>query len=206
MFNSDADLFFSSPEVTFGPPLWFSVLYLLRRDINSCMGIDSDSKKCRMDRALWPGAMAIMAGIDLLAKFYAGSDDGKVGARFSKFLLGFFDLGSKDDADYIWKLRNALMHSFGLFSRDPEWEKKCAKGKKVVEYRFALTYSQTFKLIESSTVENQNIEKSICVDVKIFHDEFERAVERYRQALEQNKTLKENFQKIFKHYGQIYIG
>ena len=39
MFSADADLFFSSPGREIAPGNWFSVLYLLRRDITLCMGI-----------------------------------------------------------------------------------------------------------------------------------------------------------------------
>jgi hypothetical protein len=41
-------------------------------------------------QAVWPSAMAILAGVDLLGKFYAGNDaTGRVGDRFRGFLEAF---------------------------------------------------------------------------------------------------------------------
>jgi hypothetical protein len=41
-------------------------------------------------QAVWPGAMAIFAGVDLLGKFYAGNDaTDRVGDRFRGFLEAF---------------------------------------------------------------------------------------------------------------------
>jgi hypothetical protein len=74
MFSAEADLFFMSPRTRRSVPNEFSVLYLLRRDIGTCMGVDADTGQPVAHQALWPGAMAMLAGIDLLAKFYAGKD------------------------------------------------------------------------------------------------------------------------------------
>jgi hypothetical protein len=39
---------------------------------------------------VWPSAMAILAGVDSLGKFYAGNDaTGRVGDRFRGFLEAF---------------------------------------------------------------------------------------------------------------------
>jgi hypothetical protein len=41
-------------------------------------------------QAVWPSAMAILAGVDSLGKFYAGNDaTGRVGDRFRGFLEAF---------------------------------------------------------------------------------------------------------------------
>jgi len=60
----DETLFFEDPTVNRSPPGDYGILYLLRRDITRCMD----------NSILWPAAMAIMAGIDLLAKFETGDD------------------------------------------------------------------------------------------------------------------------------------
>jgi hypothetical protein len=63
--------------------------------------------------------MAVLVGVDLLAKFFAGSDDvGKVGDRFRGFLERFFSITNPADRDVIYQLRNSLLHSFGLYSKD----------------------------------------------------------------------------------------
>ena len=121
MFSTDADLFFLSPLTGLTTPNDFGVLYLLRRDINLCMG-----GSCQ---ALWPAAMGMLAGVDLLAKFLEGSDaTGKVRDRFRSFVGRFFGLNPTDQ-EVLYQLRNALLHSFGLYSKTPQ-------GK---VYRFFLT-------------------------------------------------------------------
>ncbi len=103
---ADIDMFFMSPSIAPRRHGTFSQLYLLRRDISACF--------CAS--ILWPGVMAICAGIDLLGKFLAGNDDGKkVGERFETFLKIYFKISS-DDAKIIYQLRNSLLHSFGLYS------------------------------------------------------------------------------------------
>ena len=46
LFSRDADLFFLSPRTQVRSPNEFGVLYLLRRDIDQCMGIDPDTGQC----------------------------------------------------------------------------------------------------------------------------------------------------------------
>src|SRR6266496_6263912 len=80
------------------------VLYLLRRDVVRCLQNDNG--------ILFPALMMMFAGIDLLAKFYAGSDKGSVGARFKGFIKKYFSGISGDNAEVLYQLRNALLHSF----------------------------------------------------------------------------------------------
>jgi hypothetical protein len=75
--------------------------------------------------------MAVLAGIDLLAKFCEGSDNsgGKdkhgVGKRFKKFARKYMRL-TKEEANLIYQLRNSLLHSFGLYTeeKDKKWRVK----------------------------------------------------------------------------------
>jgi len=192
MFNTDADLFFLSPRTEINPPSWFGVLYLLRRDIDLCMGIDPTTGEPVCYRALWPGAMAILAGVDLLAKFFDGSDTGKIGERFCKFLADpRVSMLSPEDRDVIYQLRNSLLHSFGLYS-----EKRA--GKKAKVYRFFLTSNGTGPLVSRNPPD-------YCVDLRVLHREFEKAVEAYRAALDSNSQLQDNFVAMFGKYGRIYI-
>ena len=62
--------------------------------------------------------MAVMAGVDLVAKFLEGKDNTSVGGRFRKFLEQCFKLASQSDREIIYQLRNSLLHSFGLYSED----------------------------------------------------------------------------------------
>ena len=107
--ENDIALFFQDPTTEPGTPGKLGVLYLLRRDIRECVTIEK--------KILWPATMAILAGIDLLGKFYAGEDGGGVGLRFRSFVDKYFQPISDDDAETIYQLRNALLHSFGLYSK-----------------------------------------------------------------------------------------
>jgi hypothetical protein len=190
MFSKDADLFFFPPRTEICAPNSFGVLYLLRRDIDLCMGIHPTTGQPVNYQALWPGAMAILAGVDLLAKFFAGSDDtGKVGERFRLFLDRFFALTSSADRDVIYQLRNSLLHSFGLYSQ--------GAGK---VYRFFLTSRRTGSLI------SHNPPDQYYVDLGVLHHEFEKAVDAYRTALDCDPGLQASFATMFGKYGRVYIG
>jgi hypothetical protein len=58
-------IFFRDPHIEPVIPGKMSVLYLLRRDVMHCFDHNI---------VLFPATMTILAGIDLLAKFYAGND------------------------------------------------------------------------------------------------------------------------------------
>jgi hypothetical protein len=112
------DCFFrdpASPPEEFGQ---FAILYRLRRDIIECFG-QEPSTGARRRKIIFPGVMALLAGVDLMGKFYAGSDNtgrGEIGRRFRAYLNNF--MGTQGDEDEtLWQLRNSLLHSFGLYSR-----------------------------------------------------------------------------------------
>lgn len=111
ILSSNIELFFEDPSTPPRPrPTFYGVLYLLRRDIITCFN----------NVAEWPGIMAILAGIDLLGKFYVGSDNTRlvsVRERFTSF-LNYFDDISEREKEIIYQLRNSLLHSFGLYSED----------------------------------------------------------------------------------------
>jgi hypothetical protein len=197
MFSPDADLFFLSPCTRVDPPNWFGVLYLLRRDIDYCMGIDPNTGKYLSNpqepAAAWPGAMGIMAGVDLLAKFLAGSDKGGVGRRFCNFLDRYFDTCiSSADRCVLYQLRNSLLHSFSLYSKD-------RAGK---EYRFFLRSAGTAAVISH----NQQQPERYYVDLRALHSEFEKAVAAYGAQLDSDLRLQAHFSAMFVNYGRIHIG
>jgi hypothetical protein len=128
MFDTKADQFFANPRNKPSIPGDNGVLYLLRRDILLCLGQDPCSGGTTCHKAVWPGAMAILAGIDLVAKFYKGDDGPQSGPRFKDFVGKYFLPISPAEAETIYQLRNALLHSFGLYSK-----------KDTQEYRFLLT-------------------------------------------------------------------
>jgi len=183
MTNQNIALFFQDPEIEPAPPGAFGVLYLLRRDIKNCI----------INRqALWPGAMAILAGIDLLGKFLAGSDrSGQVRKRFRQFVNRYFQPVSADDAMTIYQLRNALLHSFGLYSEDK-------KSSKV--YRFTLS-PVAGPLIQVHPVRND----SYLINLLTLYRKFENAIALYQADLQADVDLRSRFNVMFPKYGEIHV-
>lgn len=108
------DLFFMDPRVNYSDGKQ-SNLYLLRREINTVLASKSNpinQTGVQQGPSILLAAMGVMAGIDLLAKFYSGEEYySNSGIRFQKFVQRYFD---NDSADVLYKLRNSLMHNFGL--------------------------------------------------------------------------------------------
>ena len=169
------DVFFRNPLEVPESSGTFGVLYLLRRDINVCF-----DKKI----ATWPATMAILAGIDLLGRFHEVEDTSSVGKRFRGFVKKYFDI-SRDGAETIYQLRNALMHSFGLYS------KGC---------RFSLINTETDSLIQRSLDG-----KYVRINIRALKKEFEAAIERYQADVRANSELQKKFEKMYSDYGAINI-
>jgi hypothetical protein len=185
MFDPKADLFFEDPRCNRRPPGDYGVLYLLRRDINLCLRYDPADGT----RALWPGGMAMLAGIDLVAKFYKGNDTGKVGSRFTDFIRKYFQPLPAGDEETIYQLRNSLLHSFGLYSK---------KGTRT--YHFLLTAAGGMPFIQQPSPGNYQI------DLIELHKRFEQALLNYQTDLESQSSLQSNFLGMFTNYGTIHIG
>jgi hypothetical protein len=158
-------------------------LYALRQDIAWCLGRDVVSGRVNPRPALWPGAMAILAGIDLLGEYQAGNDDSsEVGRRFKAFLQDYFLLDT-DSSETVYQLRNALLHSFGLYSK-----------KRTREYVFQIVHCGLGLLAE--------IEPGLYqVDIGALHRAFEQAIARYREDVEKSPALQERLARMFQHYG-----
>ena len=142
-------------------------------------------------QAIWPGTMAIMAGIDLLGKFLAGtdkthgSDSISVSKRFKDFTERYLELSSID-TDCIYQLRNSLLHSFGLYS-----EKTNQQG--------VITKTYNFRLLRGSDIIVKYIKDDrYQIDVECLRELFEQAVVKYEADLHNvdcadYQNLMENF-------------
>jgi len=183
--QDDISLFFKDPTSPPAPPGKFSVLYLLRRDINQCI---------TTRQILWPATMAMLAGIDLLGKFYAGEDGQGVGPRFRDFVDKYFQPISPDDAGTIYQLRNALLHSFGLYSKS---ETKTTKK----EYYFSLILPGVRPLVQQHP-ENPDV---YLISIAALYDKFEAAIESYKKDVENDLALQSNFGLMYPYYGTIGI-
>lgn len=176
----EEEIFFENPESNPCPPGEFGILYLLRRDIKRCMDMN----------ILWPGAMCILAGVDLLGKFLDGTDDHRsVGNRFRLFIVRYFGLTSSSDGEVIYQLRNSLLHSFGLFSKNSNGQ----------EYHFQLDTTNSAKLIVQLPPDSYRI------NLIELQKRFESAVKEYRQDLSTDPKLQAKFDSMFRKYGKTSI-
>ena len=190
------NLFSEDPKIYHPSPRQYSTLYLLRREIALCLGIDLKSKKPdpnQKSKAQWAGAMVILAGVDLLGKFFAGEDEtrfGRIGKRFKKFLESPYFQASEYDATILYHLRNSLLHSFGLYSKD---------FNRGIEYNFTLT--AVYKPLITILNNNKHM-----VDLMSLYDKFDFSVEPYLKDLNNSEPLRTNFENMFNKYGSIYVG
>jgi hypothetical protein len=154
------DLFFSKPYSEGEHPTVYSNLHLLRRHVNICLGIDPIGSQ-----AIWPAAMAILAGIDLLGLYYTGGRKIKIDKKeiesyksdsrsFMKFCEEFLGL-ENDEPEIVYMFRNALLHTYGLITtneikKDKYGNKNANLGK---EYRFNAVYSKDVHWLLSKKVE-----------------------------------------------------
>ena len=179
----------------------FGNLYLLRRDIERAF-----SKEAK-----WLGVMGIMAGFDLLAKLYAGTDENSVTERFENFVSKYVTNNNATETDVIYQLRNSLLHSFGLYSkRYVRKRDRATAGYDRQDYLFrllgdpaatpgalvTLTTSQPIKKLAAGTPDE--IEVMITeydIDIYALKTAFNTAVQSYQKDLVEhhNATLRSNF-------------
>ena len=182
-YEECAGLCFRNPCEPRTQPGTFAYLYVLRQDISWCLGRDAVSGQSNPLPTLWPGAMAILAGVDLLGKYRAGNDDrASVGQRFTTFLREYFLL-DEEDSETVYQLRNALLHSFGLYSRGRHGEYLF----QLVPHGFSLLTKLDAGLYQ--------------VDIAALHRTFEEAVARYREHVETSQELQGNLAQMFQRYG-----
>ena len=198
--------FFKSPRIAPLEREVHSQLYLLRRDIDTCFGtnpntgfqfnpVDKKTHKEIYCKAIWPGTISILAGIDLLGKFLAGSDKsggkGKdsVKGRFKEFVKRYIGIADCE-ASLLYQLRNSLLHSFGLYSEIVD-----KKGIVKDTYNFILSQGlQTFiKHIRDDFYQ---------VDVNILREKFNDAINKYEIELRDNS--RKDFKELNKNFSKMY--
>ena len=186
LINRQIETFFFDPKTSIQPPNNFGVLYLLRRDVYRCLGYSTNTWTIDRESIIWPGAMTVLAGIDLLGKFYKGEDSRNgVGPRFKDYYVKYID---SQNSDIIFQLRNSLIHSFGLLSKT-----------KTKTYSFSVSANRD-RLVE------QYSETSYKIDLFTLWDRFEESVEKYKIDLMNNDLLKTKFEAMYKFYGAVRIG
>lgn len=192
---TNLDFFFRNPRVVPGPGQSFSQLYLLRRDIDTCLGTDPNTgNPTPQCKAIWPGTMTVLTGVDLLGQFLVGTDRQGVGLRFKSFLQRYM-LMSESDAEVIYQLRNALLHTFGLYSEKIN--------NPTATYHFTLGGEVPNLLTLISPDHYQ-------VNVQNLRMRFEAAVGLYETDLRNpthasSRELNDNFQQMFDKYARAVI-
>ncbi|MDP3665244.1 MAG: hypothetical protein Q8R50_01080 [Sediminibacterium sp.] len=179
--QNDIALFFRHPNDFDGKATIHSTLYLLRRDTSMCFGYDPNNNQKINFEALFPATMAVMAGIDLVAKFLYADTKNEVSKRFTDYVVKYID---KNFSEELFQLRNSIVHSFGLYSE--------GKGGKI--YHFILTRG-IGKLIQKVN------EKTYYVDIEILWNKFEESIELYQQELSNSTDLQQIFIDMFPKYG-----
>ncbi|MDY6796945.1 MAG: hypothetical protein SWK76_16935 [Actinomycetota bacterium] len=235
IFSEKFNRFFEDPSQYRGPCGDYGVLYLLRRDIDRCLNIECGRRETvlrelRKNRnipseidkpiALFPAATTILTGIDLLAKHYEGTDVGHVGRRFKIFIERYFDLDNNNprgacDQEIIYQFRNALLHSYGLYSKKYSKTrnkrtiyifKAMAENGPLIEYTGKLSHP-----IGLTEVRKKNPELILydgylySIDLYKLYVRFEDAIDHYREDLLANTTLQYKFDYMYNFYGSIEI-
>lgn len=179
------DSFFLNPHINKGTTGRFSILYLMRRDALTCFGFDANSGQRIEFKALFPAAMVVLAGVDLLSKLFAGDDsNGNAGNRFKNFLKEYFvSIHSKDDAEIIYQLRNALLHSFGMYSNKFEFSLTAAGGPLIIKGGMDV----------------------IQIDYFTLYNELETAIGKYENDVRTQPNLHTNFLTMINKYGFLNI-
>lgn len=178
-------LFLKHPNDFRGQQGVHSTLYLLRRDASLCFGYDPNNNQRIQCEALFPATMAILAGIDLVAKFVFRDAPNEVGKRYNEYISKYLDNNFKEE---LYQLRNALLHSFGLYS-------ETRTGK---VYHFVLTRGLGKLVVQVS-------EKSYRVDIEVLWKKFETSLEIYHKELLATADLQQIFSEMFPKYGLVGI-
>ncbi|MBX9685696.1 MAG: hypothetical protein K2X27_03275 [Candidatus Obscuribacterales bacterium] len=194
--DQQLDFFFrdpaSQPTFRVGDNL-FSNLYLLRRDINTCYS----------GGAVWPGVMGIMAGIDLLAKFFAGTDLSAVSERFRDFTNEYISNNNVIDSEVLYQLRNALLHSFGLYSkRRATQAEKTNQGFDRQDYAFrlggagnliSLTTAHPIQAVGTNPDQVRVLLTEYDIDVHALLASWNAAIGQYQAQLQSQGQLRNRF-------------
>jgi hypothetical protein len=174
--NTKIEMFFRDPNEEPETSGEFGTLYLLRRDINQCFN----------NSIIWPATMCILAGFDLLGKFYAGNDrSGCVGERFRNFVNNFvLENQDQTESKVLYYLRNSMLHSFGLYAN---------------RHHIVLDQNETAFISKN--------EDTYTISTFFLRRMFESGIEKFRRALAPgNDEAIARFDSMFGRYGSIRIG
>jgi hypothetical protein len=194
------DFFFAAPQpMQTSSPV--STLHLNRREVQDCLIGDVIAEAAvaadpRERQRLFASVMVIAAGVDLLGKFYAGSDKsggkGGVGDRIVEFAEKFVFTGSPSAREFAEVLyygcRNPMLHSFTLHND-----------------RFRITQTNELRTaaIWRATASDRSV--SYVVSVGGLYNAYVAAIRRYEEAVRTDSDLQAKFGAMFPNYGAIGV-
>lgn len=196
--------FFFAPPVPEQPEGIQSRLYLLRREAQDCLVGDPlfaneyDALAVpERHRRIFATCLVIWAGLDLLAKFYGGSDtQNESGSRFKKYveenLLELSGLPEHlaalaPEILYVG-LRNPMVHSFGLNPR------------KALNVHLSTGNTGYFLIAVPNTPD------TYVVSVGGLYKAFLDSIKTYQRRLLIEAPRREAFRRMFPSYGAIGVG
>lgn len=198
---NDVDFFFTPPTVE--PTLHrranhaYSVLYLLRREIQDCLlGTVMEEAKVRH----YPGAkhrvlattLLLLSGLDLLGQFL--SPRASVKQRFQHFTAGYLYPHETEAAQALYAVRNTLLRSFGLHD---------------ATLHLSLVLEQTpARAVQAAAVTTKG--EHAVINVLQLFDDVTRATSRYYRDLrtpgEVHDEQRQHFARMFQKAGTICLG
>jgi len=192
-FEEKVQWFFAPPEPEqFGELR--STLHQIRREAQDCLLgrlVPEDrvrTEALRDPHRLFATTMVLMAGVDLMAKFVVGDEDGSVRDRIvgyaSRYM--FTGLPSADEFAEVlyYGCRNPLLHSFNLRSK---------------KFRVGLTNGME----KGCVVRVVGQGNMFLVSVEGVFEAFIDSLNRYRADLVGDATLQANFRKMYPSYGGL---
>jgi hypothetical protein len=196
--------FFTPPEEFAAKIGTHSVLHLLRREIQECLvGETPQDEEVLLDRLLaadpptpmhrvFASTMLMLGGIDLLAKFYCGSDkDREVKNRFTCFVNHYIQSAHDGAADALYVVRNTLMHSFGLYDK---------KTKMYIHL-----HDERPQVLIPAPAAIQPLGNTWEVSILLLYRDFIGAIKDYHREVRTDPALQDNFGRIYPDYGTLGV-
>jgi hypothetical protein len=206
--QSNLDFFFADPtDSQHGEGRRQSTLYLLRREVQDCLigevvGEHEVLQPSRHARRLFASIMVIFAGIDLLGKFVRGDDapgPGEIERRFKGLIRAYMPLTpetSAREAHIIWRVRNTVMHSFGLYDRGHTQDRHVAVSNE------PWTPNEVSPVAAPKTVQGTAV---WLVSIPRLYLGFIEAVAAYEKDVRARPDLQQGFASMFEHYGSLSV-
>jgi hypothetical protein len=153
-------------------------LCLLRRDIMRCLCINTPNNK---EESIWPAAMAICAGIDLLGYYLKtnnieGREFDPDPDAFKEYCNKFNIVKTLEDATTLYSFRCGLMHKYSI---NNVYENK--------KYIFTLDYRKK----KTQLIVHKDGTDDYWINLYVLYKKFEESINIYKQALVTTIGLKD---------------